>query len=91
MLAAVHVQCQWSLRWSTSTVRDTDDVHPSIRIPMRAIQDDDEEECPLCLDPLGDDIRFKPCNCGYRVRSYLSLGRMGWSTHDVVWSDSLSL
>lgn len=30
-------------------------------------QDDSDLDCPLCMDPLGDDIRFKPCNCGYQV------------------------
>jgi len=31
------------------------------------VEDDEDLDCPLCLDPLGDDIRFKPCNCGYQI------------------------
>ena len=38
---------------------------------FRKVEDlieDDEAECPLCMEPLDiDDIDFFPCSCGYQV------------------------
>jgi len=34
------------------------------------IDDEEEETCPLCVEELSfDDKNFKPCPCGYQVRS----------------------
>src|SRR6218665_3183537 len=35
---------------------------------VEEVFDDDETECPLCMEPFDiDDIDFFPCSCGYQV------------------------